>query len=127
VPEPPHKLIDLMEEQKKLHTKGGNMRLGQWRTLLKEGSRAQQVYGQTEIVERHRHRYEFNRAYQERLEEKGMVFSGVSPEGDLVEVIELKDHPFFMACQYHPEFLSKPNQPHPLFRAFIAASLSYSE
>ena len=86
------------------------------------GSRAAQLYGAFLVNERHRHRYEFNNAYRARFEKAGMVFSGTSPDGLLVELIELPDHPFFMASQFHPEFLSKPNQPHPMFKGFIAAA-----
>jgi CTP synthase len=86
------------------------------------GSKAGQLYGSFVITERHRHRYEFNNAYRDKFEKAGFVFSGTSPDGKLVEVIELKDHPFFVACQFHPEFHSKPHQPHPLFKGFIAAA-----
>jgi CTP synthase len=85
------------------------------------GTLAQHVYGAFVVNERHRHRYEFNNAYRERFEQAGMVFSGTSPDGALVEIVELKDHPFFVASQFHPEFLSKPSKPHALFKAFIAA------
>jgi CTP synthase len=101
---------------------GGTMRLGAQPCQLVVGSRAAQLYGAFIVNERHRHRYEFNNAYRERFEEAGFVFSGTSPDGKLVEVIELKDHPFFVASQFHPEFQSKPNAPHPLFKAFIAAA-----
>jgi CTP synthase len=92
--------------------------------LLKEGTKARKVYGVNEIRERHRHRYEFNQGYREQMEAKGFVISGTSPDGTLVELIELKDHPYFLACQFHPEFQSKPNKPHPLFTGFIQASLA---
>ena len=98
------------------------MRLGAQPCQLTVGSRAGQLYGSFVINERHRHRYEFNNAYREKFEKAGFVFSGLSPDGKLVEVIELKDHPFYIASQFHPEFLSKPHQPHPLFKGFIAAA-----
>ena len=101
------------------------MRLGSWTTRIKEGTRAFQVYGKTEIRERHRHRYEFNMKYRDRMNEKGFVISGTSPDGTLAELIELRDHPYFVGCQYHPEFQSKPNKPHPLFKGFIEACLAF--
>jgi CTP synthase len=106
--------------------KGATMRLGAYPCRLTAGSLARQAYGSDEISERHRHRYEFNNAYQQRLAEHGMVFSGMSPAGDLVEIVELKDHPWFLGCQFHPEFKSRPMVPHPLFREFIRAALEYS-
>jgi CTP synthase len=120
-PSTPHPVICLLDEQKKVTKKGGTMRLGAQPCQLVMGTKAQLLYGAFVINERHRHRYEFNNAYRERFESQGFVFSGTSPDGKLVEVIELKDHPFFVASQFHPEFLSKPNKPHPLFRGFIAA------
>ena len=120
----PHPVIALMEEQKDVTNKGASMRLGTCPACIIEGTRAHKVYGKTEILERHRHRYEFNMAYRERMEAKGFVISGTSPDGTLVEMIELKDHPWFLACQFHPEFQSKPNSPHPLFKGFIAACLA---
>ncbi len=103
--------------------KGGTMRLGAYPCILKEGTKAYEAYKTKEISERHRHRYEFNNKYISVLEEKGVVFSGTSPDGQLVEIIELKEHPWFLGCQFHPEFKSKPFMPHPLFRDFIRASL----
>jgi len=103
--------------------KGGTMRLGAYPCNVKQETSAYQAYGVLEISERHRHRYEFNNAYLEALEEKGLVISGVSPSGELVEIIEVKDHPWFLGCQFHPEFKSRPMDPHPLFREFIRASL----
>jgi len=103
--------------------KGGTMRLGAYPCKVKQETLAYQAYGVLEISERHRHRYEFNNAYKEALEEKGLVVSGVSPSGELVEIIEVKDHPWFLGCQFHPEFKSRPMDPHPLFREFIRASL----
>jgi CTP synthase len=119
-----HCVIHLLEEQKGVTDKGASMRLGTWPTLLKENTRGRKVYGTPEIRERHRHRYEFNLAYKEQMEARGFIISGTSPDGTLVELIELRDHPFFLACQYHPEFQSKPNRPHPLFTGFIQASLA---
>lgn len=103
--------------------KGGTMRLGAYPCMLKEGTKAYEAYKTKEISERHRHRYEFNNKYIPILEEKGVVFSGTSPDGQLVEIVELKEHPWFLGCQFHPEFKSKPFKPHPLFREFIRASL----
>jgi CTP synthase len=107
--------------------KGATMRLGAYPCQLAAGSLARQAYGSDEISERHRHRYEFNNAYQRRLAEHGMVFSGMSPTGDLVEIVELREHPWFLGCQFHPEFKSRPMAPHPLFRDFIRAALGYSQ
>jgi CTP synthase len=120
-PQSPHPVIALLDEQQKVTDKGGTMRLGAQPCQLTVGSKAAQLYGAFVINERHRHRYEFNNKYRAHFEEAGFLFSGTSPNGKLVEVIELKDHPFFIASQFHPEFLSKPNQPHPLFKGFIAA------
>lgn len=126
-PETKNPVIAILEEQKDVTDKGGSMRLGTWQTKILEGSLAHQVYGKTEASERHRHRYEFNMHYRQLLEEKGLVISGTSPDGSLVELVELKNHPWYLACQYHPEFQSKPNAPHPLFKAFISASLANEE
>jgi CTP synthase len=119
----PDPVISLMEEQKKVKQLGGTMRLGTWVTDLVPGSKAFELYHSATITERHRHRYEFNSDYKERLEEKGMLISGTSPKGDLAEIIELPAHPYFVACQFHPEFLSKPNHPHPLFHGFVKAAM----
>ena len=121
----PHPVIALLDAQKNVTQKGGSMRLGAQPCQLKVGSRAAQLYGAFLMQERHRHRYEFNNAYRARFESAGFEFSGTSPDGQLVEVIEIKNHPFFIASQFHPEFLSKPNAPHPLFRGFIAAAHSF--
>ncbi len=126
-PASPHPVICMLEEQKDITDKGGSMRLGTWPTLLAENTLARQIYGRPEILERHRHRYEFNMSYREMMEKRGFVIAGTSPEGDLVELIELSTHPWFVACQYHPEFQSKPNAPHPLFRGFISASLAHQD
>jgi len=118
----PHPVIALLDDQKKVIKKGGTMRLGAQPCQLIVGTRAAQLYGAFVIHERHRHRYEFNNAYRDRFEKADFVFSGNSPDGKLVEIIELTNHPFFIASQFHPEFHSKPHQPHPLFRGFIAAA-----
>ena len=107
--------------------KGGTMRLGAYPCMIKEDTRAHKAYGVSDISERHRHRYEFNNAFIDRLEEKGLVISGTSPDAELVEIIEIKDHPWYLGCQFHPEFKSRPMDPHPLFREFIRASLAYSK
>jgi CTP synthase len=107
--------------------KGGTMRLGAYPCNIKKESLAYKAYGISSISERHRHRYEFNNAFKEKLEEKGLVISGTSPDGELVEMVEVKDHPWFLGCQFHPEFKSRPMNPHPLFREFIRASLDYSK
>jgi len=123
----PHPVIDVMPEQKVLLREkryGGTMRLGDYKCQLKKGTKNYFAYGKKNyILERHRHRYELNNEYREILEKKGMIFAGVNPERDLVEIIELKNHPFFVASQFHPEFKSKPLNPHPLFREFIKASI----
>jgi CTP synthase len=124
-PNTPHPVIALLDEQKQVSNKGGTMRLGSQPCQLAMGSRAGHLYGAFLINERHRHRYEFNNAYREQFEQAGFLFSGTSPDGKLVELIELKDHPFFIASQFHPEFKSKPNKPHPLFKGFIAACHTY--
>lgn len=116
-------LIHLMQEQKGVIRKGGTMRLGAYPCTLTKGTFAQKAYGAMDIHERHRHRYEFNNAYREVLTKNGLVLSGIFKDGDLVEVVEIADHPWFLGCQFHPEFKSKPLNPHPLFRAFIAAAL----
>jgi CTP synthase len=106
---------------------GGTMRLGGQRCQLQPGSLAQQVYGKDSIVERHRHRYEFNNVYREQLAEKGLVMSGLSIDGGLVEMIEIPEHPWFLACQFHPEFTSTPRDGHPLFSGFVKAARAYHE
>ena len=115
---------DRVEVRDERSDKGGTMRLGAYPCVLRQGSLAATAYGRLEISERHRHRYEFNNTYRERLEAAGLVFSGISPDGNLVEMVELADHPFFVACQFHPEFKSRPRDPHPLFAAFIGKSLA---
>jgi len=122
-PNTPHPVIDIMEEQKQIEELGGTMRLGAYPCVLKEGTKVREIYKKEVIYERHRHRYEFNNAYRELFEKNGFVISGLSPDGRLVEVVELKDHPWFIGCQFHPEFKSKPFDPHPLFVSFIKACI----
>ena len=119
-----NKVIHIMEEQKNINKKGGTMRLGAYPCILKEGTKTYELYGQKEISERHRHRYEYNNEYKEKMENAGLICAGVSPDGNLVEVVELKDHPFFIASQFHPEFKSRPNKPSPLFVGLIKAAKS---
>jgi len=119
----PHPVVGLLDEQRKITDKGGTMRLGSYPCVLKPGTHAAQAYGDTTCHERHRHRYEFNNDYRARMSEHGLVVSGTSPDGGLVEVIELLDHPWFVAVQCHPEFRSKPTKPQQLFQAFVAAAL----
>jgi CTP synthase len=121
----PHKIIFKWRELKGVKDLGGTMRLGQYSCLLKKGSLAEKAYGQLEISERHRHRYEFNPAYEKILSDAGLFISGKNLDHNLVEIIEIKDHPWFLGCQFHPEFKSKPLNPHPLFKAFIGASYDY--
>ena len=121
----PYAVIDLMPEQRDVDEKGGTMRLGAYPCKLVNGTKAYEAYGQEFIYERHRHRYEFNNQFRDLLQEKGLIISGVSPDQRLVEMIELPDHPWFVGCQFHPEFKSRPNRPHPLFRDFIKAALEY--
>ena len=120
----PHPVVTLMESQVKVKDKGGTMRLGSYDCALQPGTLSHRLYGQDTVQERHRHRYEVNNAYRGRLQEAGLLISGHNPELDLVEMIELKDHPFFIGCQSHPEFKSKPFAPHPLFCGFIRAALT---
>lgn len=122
-PNTPHPIIDLLPEQKDIEDLGGTLRLGLYPCKLVEGTKAYEAYQDEVIYERHRHRYEFNNEYRTMMEEHGFVFSGTSPDGRLVEIIELKDHPWFVAAQFHPEFTSRPTRPQPLFREFIRASL----
>jgi CTP synthase len=122
----PHPVIHLMDDQKDVTKKGGTMRLGDYPCALKDGTLARRLYGRKQVLERHRHRYEFNNAYREQLEKAGLVCSGSSPNGRLVEMIELPDHPWFVATQAHPEFKSRPMDCHPLFKGFIKAALQQS-
>ena len=120
----PHPVICLLEEQKSVTHKGASMRLGTWVCDLKPKTRSFDLYNSSTINERHRHRFEFNSDYRERLEKAGLIIAGTSPDGSLVEIIELENHPFYVGAQFHPEFLSKPNYSHPLFKGFVAAALS---
>jgi CTP synthase len=119
-------VIDLMPNQRQVSDKGGTMRLGNWVCCLTSGSKAQQAYGEPIVFERHRHRYEFNNTYRRRMEEAGMIVSGRSADNSLVEIIELADHPWFVATQFHPEFKSRPTRPHPLFHDFVGACLKHA-
>jgi CTP synthase len=121
-----HVLIELMDEQQNVVDMGGTMRLGAWPCALREGSVVRKLYGTEQVSERHRHRYEVNPAYFDTLEQAGLKITGRSPDGKLAEMIELNSHPYFVACQFHPEFKSKPLKPHPLFSAFIKAALERS-
>lgn len=122
-----HPVISLMAEQKAVLNKGATMRLGSYPCLLEKGSFAFKSYGESEIHERHRHRYEFNNDYREKLTKKGLITSGISPDGLLVEIIEVKRHPWFVGCQFHPEFQSSPMRPHPLFEHFVEASVTFAK
>jgi len=126
-PETPHPVISLIEEQKKVKNLGASMRLGAYACMLEKGTKSFEAYKSEKISERHRHRYEFNNAYRQQLTQKGLMIAGLNPEQDLVEIIELKDHPWFVGCQFHPEFKSKPDIAHPLFKGFIAAALGHAK
>ena len=119
----PHPVIALMDEQREVTDMGGTMRLGGWDCVLVDGSKAHQAYDAPRIRERHRHRYEFNNAYRQQMQEQGLAFAGLSPDKALVEIVEIPEHPWFVACQFHPEFQSTPLKAHPLFRDFIKASM----
>jgi CTP synthase len=125
-PECSHPVISLLEAQQNVKDMGGTMRLGTYACRLKPGSRAAEIYGQPEISERHRHRYEVSNQYREQFQAAGMRLSGLSPDGSLVEMIELAEHPHFVACQFHPELKSRPTRPHPLFSAFVAAAAQHA-
>ena len=122
-----NKVIDFMPGQSDSIDKGGTLRLGSYPCVIKPGTAMERCYGKTEIAERHRHRYEFNNDYRERMEAAGLTLSGISPDGRLVETVELTDRDFHIGLQYHPEFKSRPNRPHPLFRGFVSAALKLSE
>ena len=122
-----HPVIDLMDDQNDVSDKGGTMRLGSYSARLLPGSQVAEAYGTEVVSERHRHRYEVNPRYRSRLEEAGLVCSGISPDGRLVEFIELPGHPFWVGTQAHPEFKSRPDQPHPLFRELVGAALVRAE
>jgi len=121
-PATPHPVIHLMESQREIRKKGGTMRLGAYPCTLVPDTRAATCYGVTQIQERHRHRYEFNNDYREPLQAKGLVLSGMSPDDTLVEIVEYPAHPWFVACQFHPEFQSTPLRAHPLFNGFVGAA-----
>jgi CTP synthase len=124
-PEAEFAVVDIMPDQRSVKDKGATMRLGAYPCVLKEGSIAERIYGRREISERHRHRFEVNNTYRDALERAGLSLSGVSPDGRLVEMVELPDHPYFVACQFHPEFKSRPQAPHPLFARFAEAALTH--
>ncbi|HQM79378.1 MAG TPA: CTP synthase [Candidatus Syntrophosphaera sp.] len=124
-PKTPYPVIHLMEEQQYVKMVGGTMRLGAYPCKLKRGTLARKAYDKALVSERHRHRYEFNNTYKDKLESKGLNFSGFSPDGQLVEIVELPSHPFYIGVQFHPEFKSRPNKPHPLFREFIKAAYQF--
>jgi CTP synthase len=121
-PSTPHAVIDLMPEQEGVSQMGGTMRLGKYEAALAAGSHAQAEYGRPRVEERHRHRYEFNNAYRDVFQERGMRVTGLYEARDLVEIVELPDHPWFVGVQFHPELKSRPSDPHPLFRGFIRAA-----
>src|SRR5205814_4812589 len=123
-PETPHSVIDLLPEQKGIEDLGGTMRLGAQAVEVAEGTRARELYGDAVIFERHRHRYEVNNLYREQLIEAGLVVCGTFEQGRLVEIVELPDHPWFVASQFHPEFQSRPTRPAPLFQGFVGAALA---
>lgn len=124
-PDTPYPVIDLLPEQKNVTDMGGTMRLGQYPCTLNPGAKSFELYGTREIFERHRHRYEVNNEYRDALLEGGMIFAGTSPDNHIVEMIEIPDHPWFVAGQFHPEFKSRPNKPHPLFRGFVTAAVNH--
>jgi len=126
-PKAKNPVIDLMEDQKKIKEKGGTMRLGAYDCKLKRGSKAYKAYGRSEISERHRHRYEFNNKYLGDMEKAGFLATGINPKRNLVEVMELEDHPFFLGVQYHPELKSTVANPHPLFLTFVKAAIDYKK
>ena len=126
-PDSPHPVINLMEEQKSVTDKGGTMRLGAWKCQLKENTLAHEVYGESNITERHRHRFEFNNAYLEKMEAAGMKASGINPDTGLVEVVEIPEHPWFIGVQYHPEYMSTVANPHPLFVGFVKAVYTHKQ
>jgi CTP synthase len=121
-PATPHRIIYKLRELRGIDELGGTMRLGAWPCKLELNSQAAKAYGATEISERHRHRYEFNREYEAVLTGGGLRLTGATPDGTYVEIVEIPDHPYFLGCQFHPEFKSKPLEPHPLFRSFVEAS-----
>jgi CTP synthase len=125
-PESRHPVISLLDEQKGIENLGGTMRLGHYPCTLREGSKARAAFGRDQVDERHRHRWEFNNSYKVELEQAGLIASGTSPDGSLVEICELRDHPFMIGSQFHPELRSRPGRPHPLFAAFMSAVVAHS-
>ena len=121
-PASPHNVIDLMPDQRDVDQRGGTMRLGQYPCVLDIRSKSYAQYGEELIYERHRHRYEFNNDYREQMQNAGMMLAGISPDKHIVEMVEIPDHPWFVACQFHPEFKYRPNRPHPLFKGLVAAA-----
>ena len=126
-PDTPHPVVDLMPDQADVDNLGGTMRLGLYPCVLEEGSLSRELYGEAVVYERHRHRFELNNAYRSVLADAGLRFVGASPDGRLVEMVELPDHPWFIGCQFHPEWRSRPNRPHPLYRGFVGAALAFRE
>ena len=126
-PATPHRVIYKLRELRGVEELGGTMRLGAWPCKIEPGTLAHRIYGVLEISERHRHRYEFNREYEEPMTAAGLKISGSTPDGTYVEMVELPDHPHFIGCQFHPEFKSKPLEPHPLFRSFVGAAYEYGQ
>ena len=123
-PDTPDPVIHIMDDQKSIEDKGATMRLGACPCTLKKGSSAYAAYEKEEVSERHRHRFEFNNTYKDKMEDAGLVISGTNPQRNLVEIVEVKNHPWYVGVQFHPEFQSKPNKAHPLFASFIEASLT---
>src|SRR5699024_2346112 len=126
-PSTPHPIIDLVPEKNDIEDLGGTLRLGLYPCHIKAGTLAHKIYDAVYIEERHRHRYEFNTEYRDQLEVKCMISSGTSPDGRLIEMVEIPENDFFVACQFHPEFLSRPNRPQPIFKAFVEASLNHQQ
>jgi CTP synthase len=122
-PETAHPVITLLDEQRRVVEKGGSMRLGSYHCRLRPGTLTAEAYGTDEVTERHRHRYEFNNDYRDKFEQAGLIPAGTTLDGSLVEILELRDHPWMVGSQFHPEFRSRPNRPHPLFAGFLAAAL----
>jgi CTP synthase len=127
MPDTPYPIIDLLPEQKDIEDLGGTLRLGLYPCKLNPQTKSAEAYGETVVYERHRHRYEFNNEFRQQMENAGFLFSGTSPDGRLVEIVEIKDHPWFVACQFHPEFISRPTRPQPLFRDFVEASMKVGQ
>ena len=125
-PETPYPVVDLMLAQRGIADKGGTMRLGRYPCVLRAGTRARDAYGIDEISERHRHRWEINNDFRDALQDAGLTWSGTSPDGQLVEMGEIRDHPWMVGSQFHPEFKTRPDRPHPLFRGFIGAAIKRS-